>query len=289
MYDAVILGYGPAGVSAALYLLRANKRVALIGRDFGALEKAELIENYYGLPKPVSGHALGETGLNQAKQLGADIFTAEIVDLSYNNGDFIAKTADGRSFSAPCAIIATGNARKSVPIEGLAEFEGRGVSYCAVCDAFFYRGKTAGVLGAGEYALAELNHLLPVAGNVLLLTNGEKLSVTAPQGVEVYAEPVEKIYGEGTVSGVKFKSGDNLSLSGVFVALGFAGAGDLARKLGAGVQDGKIITDEQMATAVPGLFAAGDCVGRVLQVSTAVGNGAAAALSAIKFLNGRKP
>lgn len=282
MLDTAIIGYGPAGISAALYLRRANKTVTLIGKDAGALQKAEKIENYFGLPEPISGSALAAIGIEQAKALGADIINDEVLDLSWDGAFTI--TCKGGQYQAASVILATGSARKTLPIKGLAEHEGLGVSYCAVCDAFFYRGKTVGVLGGGSYALHEVEGLLPVAERILLLTNGGDAPEGLPEKVAVVTEPVVEIFGDQTVEGVRLKNGETQALSGVFIALGSATAGDFARKIGAELKDGRIVTNSEMQTAVPGLFAAGDCVGGLMQVAAAVSEGAQAAMSTLKFL-----
>ena len=169
-------------------------------------------------------------------------------------------------------------------ITGIREFEGRGVSYCAVCDAFFYRGRAAAVLGQGEYALEEARVLLPVAGSVTLLTNGQSAPENLPDGLAVDTRPVSAVEGGETVERVVFADGETLPLDGVFVALGTAGSTDFARKLGAPLDGTHIRANADGSTAVPGLFAAGDCTGGLLQIAKAVSDGAQAAMSAVKFL-----
>ena len=282
MKDVIIIGHGPAAVSAALYLRRAQKSVTLIGRDMGALQKAEKIENYFGLPAPMSGIELAETGLSQAKNLGAEIISAEVFDITYD-GDFLLTSSIGEH-RAKAVILATGAARKAPAISGLKEFEGRGVSYCAVCDAFFYRGKTVGVLGSGEFALHELSHLLNVCEKAYLLTNGAPAPESLPEKTTAITEPIAEIIGENVVTAVKLKNGEEIALSGVFVAQGSAAAADFARKMGLEVANGSIVVDADMKTAIDGVFAAGDCTGGFLQVATAVSEGAKAAMSALAFL-----
>jgi len=281
--DVVIIGHGPAAVSAALYLRRANKTVALVGKDVGALEKAEKIENYYGLGSSLSGVELAKTGIAQAEKLGAEIVADEVLDISWE-GDYIV-TGKVDAYRGKAVIIACGAARKTLPIKGIAEFEGKGVSYCAVCDAFFYRQKTVGVLGAGDYAIHELEHLLNVAEKAYLFTNGEAAPEINNQKVTVITEKIAEVTGENTVGAVLLQNGERIELSGFFVALGSASAADFARKLGAMSENGAIKVDEKMSTGVPGLFAAGDCTGGLKQVAVAAAQGAAAGLSAITFIN----
>ena len=285
-YDAIIVGNGPAGLSAALYTSRAGLSTLVIGKDQGALAKAERIENYFGMAEPISGCELVENTKIQARNLGADLVTDEIFHISWNQGF----TLEGRagSYQAKAVLLATGSARKKADIDGISRLEGHGVSYCAICDAFFYRGRKVAVLGNEEYAVHELGQLLPVAGSAVLLTNGQELQADATEGVPVMTGRIRSIDGQEEVTGVTFEDGSRIELDGLFVALGSAGAVDLARKIGALTDGRKIETDESMATNVPGLYAAGDCTGGLLQISTAVGEGAKAAMSMIKFVRQQK-
>ncbi len=283
MSDMLILGYGPAGVSAALYGLRSNLDVQLVGKDSGALQKAHLIENYYGLEKPLTGPELVEVGKKQALALGAKIAEDEITDLMFDGNEFVATGLKGEYRGKVC-IMATGSARKKQPLAGMAEMEGHGVSYCAVCDAFFYRQKNVAVLGSGEYALHEATELLQVASSVTLLTNGEPLTAQFPETIKIETRKLKGLVGEGAFKGVTYDDGSEGSFDGLFVALGSANATDLALKAGAAFDQGKLVLDENLMTTIPGLYAAGDCTGGILQVSVAVGQGAQAGLAAIKYL-----
>lgn len=282
MSDLVILGSGPAGVSAALYAARAGVHTTVLSKGPGALSRAERIENYYGFAEPISGAELERRGIEGAKALGVRFVTTEAVGLTYTDR-LTVETLNG-DFPADAVILATGASRTAPKIPGLAGLEGHGVSYCATCDAFFYRGKDVAVLGSGEYALHEVQALLPVVKSVTLLTNGAPLTAQFPPEVTICPEKVEAILGEQTVTGVQLENGTTVELSGVFVALGVAGSTALARKLGAEVEGNRIVVDERMQTTLPGLYAAGDCTGGLLQVAKAVYEGAVAGTEAAKAL-----
>ena len=282
MPKIIIIGSGPAGVSAALYAVRAGADTTVLTKGPGALDRAEKIENYYGFAQPVSGAELERRSIENAKRLGAKFVTAEAVGLTYT--DQLTVETLGGDYPADAVILATGASRAAPRIPGLAGLEGHGVSYCATCDAFFYRGRDVAVLGSGEYALHEVQALLPVAHSVTLLTGGAPLTAQFPPEVAVRTEAVEAILGEERVTGVQLKDSGTLEVSGVFVALGVAGSTALARKLGAEVDGSRIVVDEKMQTTVPGLYAAGDCTGGLLQVAKAVYEGAQAATEAVKAL-----
>ena len=282
MPNIVIIGSGPAGVSAALYAVRAGMDTTVLTKGPGALDRAEKIENYYGFAEPVSGAELERRSIENAKRLGVRFVTAEAVGLTYTD-KLTVETLD-ENYPADAVILATGASRAVPRIPGLTGLEGHGVSYCAACDAFFYRGKDVAVLGSGEYALHEVQALLPVAKSVSLLTNGAALTAQFPPEVNVYPQKVDAILGEQVVTGVQFSGGGEVALSGVFVALGVAGSTALARKIGAEVDGSRIVVDDRMQTAVPGLYAAGDCTGGLLQVAKAVYEGAQAGTEAAKAL-----
>ncbi len=283
MPNLVIIGSGPAGVSAALYAVRAGVDTTVLTKGPGALDRAEKIENYYGFAEPVSGAELERRSIANAKRLGVHFVAAEAVGLTYTD-QLTVETMAG-DYPADAVILATGASRAAPALPGLAGLEGHGVSWCAACDAFFYRGKDVAVLGSGEYALHEVQALLPVVKSVALLTNGMPLTAQFPPEVTVYPPKVNAILGEQVVAGVQLADGQEVPLSGVFVALGVAGSTALARKLGAEVEGSRIVVDRAtMQTTVPGLYAAGDCTGGLLQVAKAVYEGALAGSEAAKAL-----
>lgn len=286
MKKIIIIGSGPAGISAALYTKRANVETTVISKGFGALIKAESIENFYG-SGAVSGKELHERGIESARAIGVEFVDDEVVGLNWN-GLYEIEGKNG-IYSADAVILATGSARKAPKIKGITEFEAKGVSYCAVCDAFAARGTHSVVIGAGEYALHEADALSGVAEKITILTNGQtegKLDdeVFTSKGYDVIHAPIAEILGEGRVSSVKLSTGEEIECSMVFVALGVAGSVELARKVGAYIENGRLTVDENMSLGLPGLYAAGDCTGGLLQISKAVYEGTKAALAAISFI-----
>lgn len=282
MSKVIIIGNGPAGISTALYTRRAGIDTKIIGKDYGALRKASEIENYYGFSKPISGRELIEEGIAGARRLGVDILRDEVVGITYSD-KLIVKTKEGE-YAADSVVIATGSSRAVPKVPGLKELEGRGVSYCAVCDAFFYRGKEVAVLGEGEYALHEAMELAATAGSVTILTNGKQPEALFTDQFNVITGKITTLTGDGTLEAVHFEDGSSLSVSGLFVAVGVAGSTDLAKKIGAATENNRILVDENMATNIPGLYAAGDCTGGLLQISKAVYEGAKAGTEVIKYL-----
>lgn len=234
MSNIVIIGSGPAGVSAALYTARAGVDTTVLTRGPGALDRAEGIQNYYGFAAPISGAELEQQGIEGAKAVGVKFVTTEAVGLTYTD-KLTVETLDG-DYPADAVILATGAARAVPRIPGLAGLEGHGVSYCATCDAFFYRGRDVAVVGSGEYALHEVQALLPVASSVTLLLNGAPPAAQFPPEVTVRPEKIDAVLGEQKVTGVQLAGGEVVELAGVFIALGVAGSTALARKIGAAVE-----------------------------------------------------
>ena len=278
IYDCIVVGGGPAGAGAALYTARAGLETAVVKMDGGALEKAKLIENYYGVGR-ITGKSLIKIGIENAKAAGAVFRTDEILDIQYDG--YFNIIGRKNSYKAKTVILATGSKRNRPNVKNLEGLEGRGVSYCAVCDGFFYKGKTVAVLGFKDYALHEAEYLKNLAAKVILLTNGKP----APDSeFETVTEKIKSITGENRVTGALTGDGTEIAFDGLFVAYGTASGVDFAKKLGVECDGPVIKTDAKMATAVPGVFAAGDCTGGLLQISKAVGEGAVAATSAISYL-----
>lgn len=289
-FDVVIIGKGPAGISAALYTVRANLKTLVLGAGTSSLEKADKIENYYGFENPVSGHELLETGVKQAKRIGAFIEDDEVTAIEFNNA-FTTKTIK-TEYSSKAVLIATGQPPQRPKIPGMENFEGKGVSYCTTCDGFFFKNKKVGILGSGNYAVQEAMELEPFTKDVTIFTNGK-----SPDFSGIYTEEADKFkIIQSLVVGLSgnevleeiFLDGGPEKLDGLFVAGGSASSIDFAVKLGVATQGNSIITDSEQKTNLEGIFAAGDCTGGIKQISVAVGEGAAAGKSIISFIRRQK-
>lgn len=291
MYDIIILGKGPAGIQASLYTARSNMKTLIIANGWGSLEKAEKIENYYGVPQPISGEELLYNGVKQAKALGVDFVEDEVVAI--NGYDEVEVTTLQGQYQAHALIIAIGSSRKKVRINGLTKFEGKGVSYCAVCDGFFYKDKTLGVLGYKDYTAHEAYELKPVTSNITIYTNGNELNMSEDakqliKGMKVVKEPIKEIIGTDKVSGAILATDESVVFDGLFVAYESASGSELALKMGLELDKQSIVVNEKFGTNIPHIFAAGDCIGGFKQVSKAVGDGAIAGKSAIEFVRNKK-
>lgn len=284
MYDVTIIGAGPAGISASLYAKRANLDVLVLYNGESNVEQAHKIENFYGFPGEISGVELYNNGIQQAKELGTEVIEAQVVGIENLGKHFNVKTVKG-NFETKTVIISTGDKKVKPNIPGVLEFEGKGVSYCAICDAFFFRNKNVAVIGNGEFAISEANELSHIVNKVIILTNGQE----SPNcEYEANTNKIKKITGDTRVEKIEFEDGSTLNLDGIFIAMGEAGASDFAKTLGI-FQDGdNIKVNENMETNVKGVYACGNITGGLLQVCKAVYEGAIAGLSAANYIRNMK-
>ena len=285
-YQAIIIGGGPAGVTAALYLARAAIKTLIIENGPGALSRAHKIDNYYGVA--ASGSELYTKGLEQAKALGITVINDEVLNVEYTASFTVHLKNTAKILTAPVLLLATGTKNITLNLPELVEFEGKGVSYCAVCDGFFFRKKQVAVLGNGAYALHEAEYLKHLATSVTILTNGKDDSLAVAAGFTVRKEVIKAIVGENKLQSIHFAEGPALNVDGLFIAMGTADSTDIARKLGAQLDGRFIKIDTDCATNIPGLFAAGDCTGGLMQIAKAVHEGARAGLAALKFIRTNK-
>lgn len=283
MYDVIIIGSGPAGISAALYAKRANLNVLILYHGESNLEKASEIENYYGFENGIDGKSLYQNGIKQAENLEIMVKNEEVLHIEKIE-DFTVKTTKS-IYHSKTVIIATGNKKLSPNIKGISEFEGKGVSYCAICDGFFYRDKNIVVIGEGDFALSEAENLKRIVKKITILTNGE--SIKTDGGYEVNTRKIKEIHGNTKVTGIEFEDGKIMDVDGIFVALGEAGGADFAKKMGVMTENDSIVVNENMETNIKGLYSCGNVTGGLLQVCKAVYEGAKAGLSCIQYLKNK--
>ena len=203
MYDVIIIGAGPAGISASLYTIRGNLKTLVIYKEESALEKAQKIENYYGFENGIEGKELYKIGIEQAKNLGVEIIEEEVTNIQI---DFIDTDKDKEKsrqifkvetlineFQAKSVILATGNKKNKPNIDKIDEYEGRGISYCAICDGFFYRNKDVAVIGNGDYAISEAIDLQNVAKTIKILTNGNQIPEYRAENVDIINKEIKEV------------------------------------------------------------------------------------------------
>ncbi len=287
MVDVIIIGKGPAGISAALYTVRAGLRTLVIGLDNSALHKTDRVENYYGFAEPVSGKYLLEQGEQQARRLGVKFVHSEVIALE--KAEYFEVYTAEENYSAKAVLMATGQQTKKVNIQGLEEFEGRGVSYCTTCDGFFYRGLKVGLVGFKDYAMHEAMELEPLTKNITIYTNGNELELTEKykfhaSRFSINNKKIKSVAGNEVIEGITFEDGSAEKLDGLFVAFESASSVDFARKLGVITKNNSIVVNENQGTNLNGLFAAGDCTGGFKQIATAVGQGAMAGRKIIEYI-----
>lgn len=279
MFDCIVIGNGPAGISCAIYLKRFNRNVLVIGKDNGVLNSNNLIENYYGI-ESINGADLINNGLNQAKRLGIEVIKEEVIGIE-KLLDFSVRTSNN-IYNAKCVFLACGKPRNSLNISGLAKFSGKGISYCAICDGFLYRNKNIGIIGSGEFMKSEVEVLKRFTKNITIFTNGEDVL-----GIEnVINDEIIEFYGNDKLEGIKTKT-NTYELDACFIAVGSATGASFAAHMG-------IITDEhdniivnEYQTNIDGLFAGGDVIGGVMQVIKAGSDGAIAAIEINKYLKNK--
>ena len=215
MLDILIIGSGPAGVSAAVYLKRFNIDVTVINKGETALTSAHQIDNYYGL-YGVSGEELYQNGIKQLNSLDINVINETVVSIEYYN-HFVV-TTDKAVYECKKLILATGKARNKLKVRNARDFEAKGLSYCATCDGFFYRGKKIGIIGSGSAMLHELSFLKNMTNDITIFTDGADIDVP---GFEVVKDNILSLYGEEYLEGLSTETA-KYNLDGLFVAIGDA-------------------------------------------------------------------
>lgn len=299
--DLVIIGAGPAGLTAGLYAGRAQlEPLVLVGESFGGqVATTGEMENYPGFPEGIGGMALAEQMSEHAKRFGAEIAFEQVINVDLDRYPFLLKTY-GPTYEARSIIICTGTSPRKLGVPGEDKFIGRGVSYCATCDGYFYKDKTVVVVGGGDSALDEGLYLTRLAKEVIVIHRRDELRAGAALRERAFANDkirfvwdtvVEKIEGEDAVTGVRVRNveteeEDVISCDGVFIYVGLLPNTELFEGKLELNEDGYIVTDKCQRTNIPGVHAAGDVQDPWFrQVVVAAGAGAAAAITAERFLS----
>ncbi|MEK6692251.1 MAG: thioredoxin-disulfide reductase [Nitrospirota bacterium] len=300
-YDVAIIGGGPAGLTAGLYTSRAGIKSLLIekGVPGGLMAATYWIENYPGFDEGISGLDLSKKMEKQARRFGLDLRTGSIDDIRINGKEKVLISDNGTEISTKAVIIATGSDPKKLNVEGEERLRGKGVSYCATCDGAFFRDKKVAVIGGGNSALQEAIFLTRFAEEIFIVHRRDTLRATKINQEKAFSESkikfiwdsvVEKIEGNETLSSIRLKNlrskeSENLRVDGIFIYIGSSPNTEFLRGLVKLDYYRFIITDEKMATSVPGIYAAGDVRANDLkQIVTAAGDGAIAALSAERYI-----
>ncbi len=285
-YEVIVIGGGPAGLSASIYSSRAGLETLVLDQPDKLLEKAEKIDNYFGFPDGISGKELLERGDKQAKRFGTDFVEEKALLTKIEGDNYVVETAD-KKFTTRSLIIAPGIQHEKPALEGIEKFEGKGVSYCVVCDAPLFKDKEVGLLGSEDLVAKEALELYEYTHNITIYTNGEEMNIPdnlwekiKENDIPIVEGEIDSLLGDEEFSGLMI-DGEKEEMDGLMIAQGTSGSLDFARSLGVQIEDGVLSVDENMFTGVPRVYAAGDCVGGARQISAAVGEGSTAALSLI--------
>jgi thioredoxin reductase (NADPH) len=286
--DVLIIGSGPAGVQAAIHSSRKKAKTLVVGKAINSSLHGTEIENYFGVN--LDGDALLGEGIGQAKSFGTEFINQNIISSAAEDGGFSFTTDDGTEIKAKAVIIATGVSRKKLAVPGEKELYGKGVSYCAVCDCNFYKGRRVVLVGNESEAASSAALMTSYASETSWvawdLTADESIvSKALDAGVRLYTNKPVSIDGTDKVESITLADGTVIPTDGVFIELGAKSAADIAMDLGVMPEmDDSIKVDAECRTEVPGVFACGDITGKPWQVAKAVGQGCVAGLNAADYV-----
>jgi thioredoxin reductase (NADPH) len=296
MYDVVIIGSGPAGYTAAIYTSRARLKTLLVAGPHigGQLTTTTMIDNFPGFSGGVLGPTLMEDMKKHAVRFGTEIVTDEVKTLT-NTSPFVL--TGFKEYRGKTVIVATGAQAKTLGIASEEQFRGKGISYCATCDGFFFKNKTVAVFGGGDTAMEEATFLTKFAQKVTIVHRREEFRASKimvekakkdPKITFLLGKTVDQFYGDTVLRGVRFVDGTNMTLDGAFIAIGHTPATAFLKGI-VEMDENGYVKVTNTATSRVGIFAAGDCVdGRYRQAIVAAGQGCMAAMDVEKWLEGKK-
>ena len=301
LWDIIVIGAGPGGLTAGIYAGRSRLKVLILERlsPGGQIAISHRVDNYPGFPEGVSGAELSNKIQSQAARFGAKIVIEEAVKITRDNRQFIVETANHKKYKTKAIIISTGADPVKLPVPEEEKFRGRGISYCATCDAAFFKNRTVAVVGGGDTAITDAIYLTKFASTVIVVHRRKELRATKALQEEAFANPKIKfqwdsvplhIIGEENVEGLEIKNVKTnekkvLRVQGVFAAVGVLPNSDIVKGIVELDEKGFIKTNQKKETSVPGIYAVGDVRNTPLrQVVTASGDGAIAEFSAENYI-----
>lgn len=285
MYDVIIIGAGPAGVSLSVYLKRSNTNVMVIDNGKSNVRKAKTIDNYYGFTS-ISGEDLYQRGIDQLNEIDIPLTVDEVVKIEKEE-NFRVYTKDDM-YEAKIVVLATGIQRARAVISNIKDYETKGVSYCATCDGFFYRNKKIGVIGYGNLAYDEIKYLKNISDDITLFTNGKELECDfSDLAIEINDLVINKILGDDRLESLELVDGTIKELDGLFIANSL-NATSFSSTLGLELDDKFIKVNDNFMTNLDNLYAIGDIVGEPMQIGKAVSDGIILSKTIIKYLRNNK-
>ena len=295
IYDLIIIGTGPAGLTVGIYAIRHNLDFIMIGKDLGMITESNLVENYPGFIS-ITGNELMDKFKKHAEYFGVKIINDEVIGVKKEGNIFITATKSNE-YKSKTLIIAAGTEKRKLNLPNEDKFIGKGISYCTTCDAPFFKDKVVAVVGGSDSAVVSALHLKEFAKKVYIIYRGNKLRGEPirvkiieenPKIEVIYNANIKEIIGEDKVEGVKLDNGNEIKLDGIFIEIGAVPTIAFAKELGIKTDDkGYIIVKQDQSTNIPGVFAAGDITtgsNMLMQVITAAAEGAIAAVSVYDYL-----
>lgn len=292
-FDVAVIGTGPAGLQAAIHAARKKVSVVVLGKVANSAMAGTHVENYFGIPGIGDGDSILADGIAQAKGFGCTFVGYNVISAEDVGGTFVVTAEDDSTYEVGSVIIATGVSRKTLGVPGEKELFGKGVSYCAICDCNFYRGKVVAIVGDETEAAVSAAMMTRYASKTYWVSADVKASDVAKEkaisaGAVLLDSSISSIGGETRVTSMTLSDGSVVDVDGVFIELGARSSVDLAMDLGVLPEmDDSIKVDRRCGTGVPGVYACGDVTGKPWQVAKAVGEGCVAGLSAADHVRGK--